>query len=150
MISQPLDTKAERQSPMLDSEDAASLFHDDKEEHAQENSRLKVETGLKGEAEGFDGSSPPTTEDPTDADEQDGKRSATSSVPRETPKPKKKGEKAPVQLIDHLPVAREEAMHEFTEMQDNWYQYKSLGKSREIQESMTCDCVFNPGMCYVV
>ncbi|KAK7045470.1 histone methyltransferase set2 [Paramarasmius palmivorus] len=48
------------------------------------------------------------------------------------------------QLIGHLPVAREEALASFTEMPDNWYQYKSLGRSRELLESMTCDCVFDP------
>ncbi|ESK96718.1 histone-lysine n-methyltransferase [Moniliophthora roreri MCA 2997] len=48
------------------------------------------------------------------------------------------------QLIGHLPVAREEALASFTEMPDNWYQYKSLGRSRELLESMTCECLFDP------
>ncbi|KAF5332929.1 hypothetical protein D9758_015955 [Tetrapyrgos nigripes] len=52
--------------------------------------------------------------------------------------------KAPPQLIGDLPIARDEAMSTFKEMLDNWYQFKSLGRSREFMESMTCDCVFDP------
>ncbi|KAK0189602.1 SET domain-containing protein [Armillaria mellea] len=75
--------------------------------------------------------------------------SATSSKlstppPSSTPKSKKPPPSAP-QLIGHLPVARDEALSSFTEMADNWYQYKSLGHSRELLESMTCDCTYEHG-----
>ncbi|KAK0200857.1 hypothetical protein DFS33DRAFT_1265721 [Desarmillaria ectypa] len=75
--------------------------------------------------------------------------SATSSKmstppPSSTPKSKKPPPSAP-QLIGHLPVARDEALSSFTEMADNWYQYKSLGRSRELLESMTCDCTYEHG-----
>ncbi|KAG7447390.1 SET domain-containing protein [Guyanagaster necrorhizus] len=75
--------------------------------------------------------------------------SATSSKmstppPSLTPKSKKPLPSAP-QLIGHLPVARTEALSSFTEMADNWYQYKSLGRSRELLESMICDCTYEPG-----
>ncbi|KAF8889066.1 hypothetical protein BD779DRAFT_1439557, partial [Infundibulicybe gibba] len=45
------------------------------------------------------------------------------------------------QLIGDLPKAREEALSTFNEIVDNCYQYKTLGRSREMMESMTCDCV---------
>lgn len=57
----------------------------------------------------------------------------------------KKGSSVPVQLIGDLPVAREEALRSFSEIPDNNYQYKSLGLSREILESMTCDCTYEHG-----
>ena len=50
------------------------------------------------------------------------------------------------QLIDHLPVAREEAMKTFVEITANHYQYGTLGLSREAGESMTCDCVYEHGV----
>ncbi|KAG6836961.1 hypothetical protein H0H93_000353 [Arthromyces matolae] len=50
-----------------------------------------------------------------------------------------------VQLIGDLPIAREEAIATFIEIDSNNYQYKSLGRSREALESMTCDCIFDPG-----
>ncbi|KDR78396.1 hypothetical protein GALMADRAFT_65042 [Galerina marginata CBS 339.88] len=61
----------------------------------------------------------------------------------------KTGRKAaliPVQLIGDLPVAREEAVRSFNEIPDNNYQYKTLGRSREILESMTCDCTYEHGV----
>ncbi|KAF9553862.1 SET domain-containing protein [Agrocybe pediades] len=61
--------------------------------------------------------------------------------PPTTTKASKKAPKAPVQLIADLPIARDEAVKTFREIADNNYQYKSLGRSREILESMTCDCV---------
>lgn len=53
------------------------------------------------------------------------------------------------QLIGHLPRAEEEAMAVFEELQGNHYQYSTLGRSREANESMTCDCQFVPGMSLV-
>ncbi|KAG6902637.1 hypothetical protein C0995_013762 [Termitomyces sp. Mi166 len=50
-----------------------------------------------------------------------------------------------VQLIGDLPIAREAALATFNEIEANNYQYKSLGRSREALESMTCDCIFDPG-----
>ncbi|KAI0313481.1 hypothetical protein OF83DRAFT_1210951 [Amylostereum chailletii] len=50
------------------------------------------------------------------------------------------------QLIDHLPVATEDAMRTFTEIPANHYQYQTLGRSREAQEGMTCDCVYEYGV----
>ena len=49
------------------------------------------------------------------------------------------------QLIGDLPVARQEALASFTEIHDNNYQYKTLGRSRELLESMTCDCTYEHG-----
>lgn len=52
-----------------------------------------------------------------------------------------------VQLISHLPIARDEATKTYKEIDDNWYQYKTLGRTRELLESMICDCSFDPGEC---
>ena len=49
------------------------------------------------------------------------------------------------QLIGDLPVAQEEALRTFIELQDNHYQYNTLGRSREALESMTCDCQYEHG-----
>jgi hypothetical protein len=57
----------------------------------------------------------------------------------------RKGVSAPLQLIGDLPVARDEALASFSEIQDNNYQNKSLGRSRELLESMTCECTHEPG-----
>jgi histone-lysine N-methyltransferase SETD2 len=52
---------------------------------------------------------------------------------------------AAIQIISDLPVARESALGTFNEIFDNNYQFKSLGRSREILESMTCDCTYDHG-----
>jgi hypothetical protein len=57
----------------------------------------------------------------------------------------RKAVSAPPQLIGDLPVAREEALASFSEIQDNNYQNKSLGRSRELLESMTCECTYEHG-----
>ena len=49
------------------------------------------------------------------------------------------------QLIGDLPVAQEEALRTFIELQGNHYQYNTLGRSREALESMTCDCQYEHG-----
>ena len=49
------------------------------------------------------------------------------------------------QLIGHLPVSTNDAIATFEQIQENWYMYKSLGRSRELGESMSCDCQFAPG-----
>ena len=49
------------------------------------------------------------------------------------------------QLIGDLPVAQEEALSTFIELQGNHYQYNTLGRSREALESMTCDCQYEHG-----
>lgn len=84
--------------------------------------------------------------DELESEEDDGSLSlapesskSRSNSPR--PAPKKKGP----QLIGHLPRAEKEAMKTFTEIPDNFYQYQTLGRSREALESMTCDCSFTPG-----
>lgn len=50
-----------------------------------------------------------------------------------------------VQLIGDLPIARDEALATFNEILENNYQYKTLGRSREAFESMTCDCTYEHG-----
>ncbi|KAF8264188.1 hypothetical protein EI94DRAFT_1871740 [Lactarius quietus] len=59
-----------------------------------------------------------------------------STTPSVLTKPLKKG---PL-LIGDLPVATEEAMKTFVQIQENHYQYSTLGRCREALESMTCEC----------
>jgi hypothetical protein len=66
--------------------------------------------------------------------------SSTSPKPESTPPAQRKPLKKGPQLIENLPVAREEAMRTFIEIQENQYQYSTLGRSREALESMTCEC----------
>lgn len=66
--------------------------------------------------------------------------SATPPVAQDV-KPVRKGP----QLIGDLPVAQEEALSTFVELQGNHYQYNTLGRSREALESMTCDCQYEHG-----
>jgi [histone H3]-lysine36 N-trimethyltransferase len=57
----------------------------------------------------------------------------------------RKAASAAIQIISDLPVARESALDTFNEILDNNYQFKSLGRSGEILESMTCDCTYEHG-----
>ncbi|KAK7446964.1 histone methyltransferase set2 [Stygiomarasmius scandens] len=86
---------------------------------------------------------PPASAIPSDVKEEQDRKSSTPPVASSSNS--RKLPKAAPQLIGHLPAAREDALSTFKEMPDNWYQFKSLGRSREFMESMTCDCVFEPG-----
>lgn len=79
---------------------------------------------------------PPTTTDIVSMPPTPPPPSATTS---------KKGQASPPQLIGDLPIARDEALATFTEIPENNYQYKTLGRSREALESMTCDCTYDHG-----
>jgi hypothetical protein len=59
-----------------------------------------------------------------------------SSTPSLSTKPLKKGP----QLISDLPITTDDAMKTFVQIQENHYQYSTLGRSREALESMTCEC----------
>ncbi|KAF9468312.1 hypothetical protein BDZ94DRAFT_1154403 [Collybia nuda] len=77
--------------------------------------------------------------------------SGTSSMTPTPPPPpsattSKKGQASSPQLIGDLPIARDEALATFTEIPENNYQYKTLGRSREALESMTCDCSYEHGV----
>lgn len=54
-------------------------------------------------------------------------------------------EDAPVQIIDHLPRADEEALSTFTVLQDNWYANKSIGRSKGHEWGLVCECNYRPG-----
>ncbi|KAH8831290.1 histone-lysine N-methyltransferase [Flagelloscypha sp. PMI_526] len=60
-------------------------------------------------------------------------------------KSSRKTSKHTVQLIGDLPVAREDALKSFTQLERNVYQNKSIGKNQEMMESMTCECIFRHG-----
>lgn len=77
-----------------------------------------------------------------DGQSTNGTTSKASTPPLK--QPKKSAPNVP-QLIGDLPVARQEALASFNEIPDNNYQYKTLGRSRELLESMTCDCTYEHG-----
>jgi len=67
----------------------------------------------------------------------------SSASPAPAPSASRKSQKPQPQLIGDLPISREEALKTFNEIQANNYQNKSLGRSKEMFESMTCDCVYD-------
>ena len=93
---------------------------------------------------------PPSTADSTvsTASPIETPTSSNSPTPPPTkagPSKKKKKAPLPVQLIGDLPIARDEALSTFRQLQANWYQSQRMGLSRETLESMNCDCTFKPG-----
>lgn len=83
-------------------------------------------------------------------------QSETPAVaPAKNGRGKKKKKNVAAQLIGHLPRAEKEALETFEELEDNNYQYQTLGRSREAGESMVCECSFIAGQqhlfqCYSV
>jgi len=77
----------------------------------------------------------------------DSKRSLTPKVLSKsaTPVPPKKGG-APVQLIGDLPRAEKAAFATFEQLETNWHQYKTLGRSKVQEDAMSCECQFKPGI----
>lgn len=69
-----------------------------------------------------------------------------SPSPSPTPQPRRgNSTKHAIQFIGDLPVAREDALRTFTQLESNCYQNKSIGKNTEMMESMTCECIFKSG-----
>jgi hypothetical protein len=84
----------------------------------------------------------PKTEDSLPTKTEQSRSTSASASPKPesiTPSSRKPPKKGP-QLIGDLPIAREEALKTFIEIQENHYQYSTLGRSREALESMTCEC----------
>lgn len=81
-----------------------------------------------------------------EADDGEEEKPITTPTPTDsksaTPAPK-----AGPQLIGHLPRAEPDAMRTFEQIRDNWYQYNTLGRSREAFEGMNCDCIYEHGTC---
>lgn len=110
--------------PFPDSPDDATMFDDDDEPPRKTDRTPKLEYSLTVKTE-------PRTSTSASASPRTG--STTPSAPT---KPLKKGP----QLIGDLPISTEEAMKNFVQIQENHYQYSTLGRSREALESMTCEC----------
>ncbi|TFY61091.1 hypothetical protein EVJ58_g4716 [Rhodofomes roseus] len=67
--------------------------------------------------------------------------------PSATPPVSSRGKpKSEPQLIGHLPRAEEDARRTFVQLEQNHYQYGTLGRSREALESMTCECQYEHGV----
>ncbi len=80
------------------------------------------------------------------------KKVPLSSPAKQEPSPSPSKSTTPVtnvkpgpQLIGDLPIARKEATSTFEELEDNHYQYGTLGRSKETLESMMCDCQYEHG-----
>jgi histone-lysine N-methyltransferase SETD2 len=82
---------------------------------------------------------------PSTADRKLGSGSSSPVPPSPEPTANFSKKTAATQFIGHLPVARDEALKTFIEIPDNWYQYKTLGRVKELEESMICDCTFDAG-----
>lgn len=88
-------------------------------------------------------SSPTPTPPPST---KNGTPTKTSASPPPTPVTNSRKPSSPgPQLIGDLPIARTDALSTFNEISANNYQNKSLGRSREVLESMTCDCLYEHG-----
>lgn len=89
-------------------------------------------------------SSPTPTPPPST---KNGTPTKTSASPPPTPVTNSRKPSSPgPQLIGDLPIARTDALSTFNEISANNYQNKSLGRSREVLESMTCDCLYEHGV----
>jgi hypothetical protein len=53
-----------------------------------------------------------------------------------------------MQLIGDLPRAEEEASRQYQEIKENWYQFQTLGRSRNAEEGYACDCQYVRGISY--
>lgn len=71
-----------------------------------------------------------------------------SSSPAPAPQPAGKKEKAPpppAQLIGDLPRAEGDALREFVELKYCTYQNAQIGRSRNVEEGMACECTYLHG-----
>ncbi|PSS37245.1 hypothetical protein PHLCEN_2v883 [Hermanssonia centrifuga] len=138
----------------LEGDGAALLFEDNStvvEEPTPTEGAVKEEHGVKDEDTGASVGVPSTSRSsstdmkPSPSPGLGGGDDRSPATPIIGPKPKIKVEKAGPQLIGDLPRAEEAAMRTFVEIQENHYQYGTLGRSREALESMTCDCQYEHG-----
>lgn len=51
-----------------------------------------------------------------------------------------------MQLIGNLPRAEKEAAQQYQEIKENWYQFQTLGRSRNAEEGYACDCHYVKGV----
>lgn len=70
---------------------------------------------------------------------------ATSLPPARKKKAAAANVETPPQIIDHLPVANDEALSTFTRLQDNWYANKHIGRSKGHEWGLVCECNYRPG-----
>ncbi|KAG6879645.1 hypothetical protein C0992_000280 [Termitomyces sp. T32_za158] len=129
------------EEPMQDPSSSFSLHRDLKEEPKREDEpspSLSPTLNDEFSPQKFK-LSPSSTPPPSTTNET----ASMSSTPPPSNIPTSKKSQIVAQLIGDLPIAREAALATFNEIEANSYQYKTLGRSREALESMTCDCVFD-------
>lgn len=86
---------------------------------------------------------PPSEQEDGPSTPSSKKRSPSpAAMPAQTRKPPA----GAVQLIGDLPIYRKDALATFKEIPCNNYQNKSIGRSKEMFESMTCDCAYEHGV----
>ncbi|KAF9451333.1 hypothetical protein P691DRAFT_663480 [Macrolepiota fuliginosa MF-IS2] len=90
--------------------------------------------------------SPTPTPPPQSAHDGESTNGTTSKASTPPIKQPRKSPSNVPQLIGDLAVARQDALATFNEISDNNYQYKTLGRSRELLESMSCDCTYEHGV----
>ena len=78
--------------------------------------------------------------------EVEDKPSVSNGADRKPPAPASSSSSRPgPQLIGHLPTAWDEAHETFEALEKCVYENKGLGLSREQDEMMVCDCVYDKG-----
>jgi hypothetical protein len=112
--------------------------------HSASPARINIDSAVK--VEGYEAG----LGQAGDADEYDDEK--PDFLPEDllpTPRRKKKGtSRTPPPkpaLVDHLPVAWDEAHESFGTLEKCVYEHKTLGLSREQDEMMVCDCVYDRG-----
>ncbi|OAV87654.1 hypothetical protein PTTG_08628 [Puccinia triticina 1-1 BBBD Race 1] len=73
------------------------------------------------------------------------KGTTTAPKPRRSKGKEKRAVPDDVQLITELPQANAEALKTFTQIHQNWYQNKSLGTTKQLEDAMICDCSWSAG-----
>jgi [histone H3]-lysine36 N-trimethyltransferase len=131
--------KEEHRSPSL----SALAPHDDiKMEGVAVKVNEEVVVPPTDPGETLNGFPPPKLEASASPKDSESPASSTPPVPgKRKPKPTPIGP----QLIPDLHRAEEAAFATFTEINENHYQYGTLGRSREALESMICDCQYEHG-----
>ncbi|KAF7297264.1 Histone methyltransferase [Mycena indigotica] len=121
-------------------DDGVAAMKDDEEQHSV-IPPVPVESDIMGS---------PLSPSPSDTHPQSRSKSTSKTTSRSTTPPpasasrgSKRKVALPVQLIADLPIARDDALDTFTEIQANTYQNKSLGRSREALEGMSCECAYS-------
>jgi histone-lysine N-methyltransferase SETD2 len=79
-----------------------------------------------------------------DRDDATPSKRSTATPKGDNPQPSSAAAYA-LQLIGDLPRAEADALRTFLEIPTNTYQNNSLGRSRQVEEGMACECQYDHG-----